>query len=139
MNTGPVLAYLHVIAADGGEHAVPITQSPFCIGRAAHNDLALAEDQISRHHACLRLEDDQIQLVDMGSENGTWIGEARLKASQIYVLAYHEIFRIGSYQLRLEPLSAAPSRSELEGESIPASVAARQPGRFMPRLAAPRS
>jgi hypothetical protein len=112
MNTEQVLAYLHVTAADGVEHAVPITQSPFCIGRAAHNDLALAEEQISRHHACLRLEGDQIQLVDMGSENGTWIGAARLKENQIYVLAYRETFRIGSYQLRLEPSSAAARQPE---------------------------
>lgn len=72
MNNGSVFAYLHVIPSAGAEHTVPISQFPFCIGRAEHNELALAEERISRHHACLRLEGDQIQLVDLGSENGTW-------------------------------------------------------------------
>ena len=110
MNIAPVFAYLHVVASDGAEHAVPITQSPFCIGRGAHNDLALAEEQISRHHACLCLEGDQIHLVDTGSENGTWISAARLKENQIYVLAYHEIFRIGSISCGLSRHQPRPLR-----------------------------
>ena len=37
MNNGSVFAYLHVIPSDGAEHIVPISQFPFCIGRAEHN------------------------------------------------------------------------------------------------------
>ena len=127
MNTGPVLAYLQVIAPDGVAHSVLITQFPFCIGRAEHNDLALAEEQISRHHACLVLEGDQIHLVDTGSENGTWIGAARLEPNRNYALAYHQTFRIGSYQLRLEPSPVAPTPTGPEGETIPAADFGREP------------
>ncbi len=103
MDTEPVLANLHVIAPDGSERVVAITQTPFCIGNTTHNDLALTDDLVARHHACLRLEGGQILLVDLGSESGTWIGTTRLEPNQPRELGYHESFRIGPYQLRLEP------------------------------------
>ena len=107
LNTQPVLAVLRVSAPDGVERTIAITQSPFCIGRAEHSDLILTEQQISRHHACLRFDGDQIQLVDVGSENGTWIDSSQLEANQPRLLAYHEVFRIGPYRLQLEPAAAA--------------------------------
>ena len=108
MNTEHALAYLRVVAPNGSERVVAITQSPFCIGRGPHNDLSLDDQPISRHHACLRLEGDQVLLVDLDSENGTWVGTIRLEANQSHTLDYHETFRIGPYQLQLEPVSNAP-------------------------------
>jgi pSer/pThr/pTyr-binding forkhead associated (FHA) protein len=125
MNTTPVLAYLRVIASDGSEHTVAITQSPFCMGRGGHNDLSLVEPQVSRHHACLRQEGDQFQLVDVGSENGTWLETSRLEVNQPYPLVFYQTFRIGSYQLRLEPSPLTFSPYGLKEEA--ASAVAAEP------------
>ncbi|HLF28612.1 MAG TPA: FHA domain-containing protein [Anaerolineae bacterium] len=109
MNSERALAVLRVTAPDGSERAVPVTDTPFCIGRTTDNELPLADQLISRRHACLRFEGDQFLLVDLGSENGTWLGGTRLAANEPRVLHYDEIFQIGSYRLRLDPTSGAPS------------------------------
>src|SRR5512135_2553766 len=126
MDTQPVLAYLRVLATDGSDHVVSITSTPFCIGRGDHNELSLVEDQISRHHACVRLEDNKFYLVDMGSENGTWIGTNRLENNRPYVLDYHTAFRIGTYLLQLEPVSGGEPawRRPRAAETVPLSAAA---------------
>lgn len=118
MDTEHALAYLRVIAPNGSERAVAITQSPFCIGRGSHNELILDDQLISRHHACLRLEGNQILLIDLDSENGTWVGTIRLDANQSHMLRYHETFRIGPYQLQLEPISNAPPLRDPDEEDV---------------------
>ncbi len=42
------------------------------IGREPDCDIVIADRQISRHHACLRLETDGIYLEDLSSKNGTF-------------------------------------------------------------------
>lgn len=121
-NTQPALAILRVIAPDGVERTIAVTQSPFCIGRAEHNDLILTEHQVSRHHACLRFEDDRIQLVDVGSENGTWIESTQLDAHEPRLLAYHEVFRIGPYRLLLEPVTATMAETSKWADPIGADA-----------------
>ena len=127
MNAQTVLAYLRVTAATGSDRAVAITQSPFSIGRAEHNDLILTAHQVSRHHASLRFEGDLIYLVDMQSENGTWIGTEQLEANQPRSLAYHEVFRIGPYQLQLEPIPETSRSSRPDAETVPLAAAEAGP------------
>src|SRR5512147_2062992 len=127
MNTQTALAYLRVIAPDGSERALAIMQSPFSIGRAEHNDLILTAQQVSRHHASLRFEGGLIYLVDMQSENGTWIGTEQLDANQPRSLAYHEVFRVGPYQLQLEPIPETSRSSQPDAETVPLAAAEASP------------
>ena len=57
-------------------------------------------------------------LIDLDSENGTWVGTIRLDANQSHPLDYHERFRIGPYQLQLEPVSNAPPRRDPDREDV---------------------
>jgi pSer/pThr/pTyr-binding forkhead associated (FHA) protein len=43
------------------------------LGRGTDCDLRLVDAGVSRHHAELRVEDDQVVLVDRGSTNGTLV------------------------------------------------------------------
>jgi hypothetical protein len=43
------------------------------LGRGTDCDLRLVDTGVSRHHAELRVEDDQVVLVDLGSTNGTFV------------------------------------------------------------------
>jgi pSer/pThr/pTyr-binding forkhead associated (FHA) protein len=43
------------------------------LGRGTDCDLRLVDPGVSRHHAELRVEDDQVVLVDLGSTNGTLV------------------------------------------------------------------
>jgi pSer/pThr/pTyr-binding forkhead associated (FHA) protein len=51
-----------------------VLQTPVTIlGRGTDCDLRMVDPGVSRHHAELRVEDDQVVLVDLGSTNGTLV------------------------------------------------------------------
>ena len=43
------------------------------LGRGTDCDLRLVDPGVSRHHAELRIENDQVVLDDLGSTNGTFV------------------------------------------------------------------
>jgi len=114
MSSENVLALLQIETPGEPEQTVPITKSPFNVGRSASNDLQLPDDLISRHHARLLFEDDRIHLIDLQSSNGTFVGEARLVPNEPYPIAFRETFRIGPYILRLEARAKPPPEEEPE-------------------------
>ncbi len=105
MDNAQVLAMLRIETPDEPERVVPVQESPFNIGRSKANQLQLPHDRVSRHHARLLFEGDQIRLIDLKSSNGTLVGEKNLTPNDPYTLSYGESFSIGPYILRLE---AAP-------------------------------
>ena len=50
------------------------------LGRADENDIVLTGDKVSRRHARLRVEGGEVWLEDLGSRNGTQLGEAPVTA-----------------------------------------------------------
>lgn len=52
------------------------------IGRDPDNDIAIDHPQVSRHHARLTWQNNQIFLEDVGSSNGTFINRQRLTGQQ---------------------------------------------------------
>ena len=60
--------------APGGEQHTYELQTPVTLlGRGTDCDLRLVDPGVSRHHAELRVENDQVVLVDLGSTNGTFV------------------------------------------------------------------
>jgi hypothetical protein len=51
----------------------PLTTPVTLLGRGTDCDLRLVDTGVSRHHAELRVEDNQVVLVDLGSTNGTFV------------------------------------------------------------------
>ncbi|MHB0858029.1 MAG: FHA domain-containing protein [Anaerolineae bacterium] len=97
------LALLHVTAPDGTESVVPVTQSPFNIGRTPGNHLELPHPLVSRNHARLLVHGGEIVLIDLNSSNGTLVGALRLAPSEPHALNYGVAFQIGPFTLALEP------------------------------------
>lgn len=52
------------------------------IGRSASNALQVLDALVSRHHACVRLEQDRYYLFDLGSANGTFVNNQRLNGAR---------------------------------------------------------
>ena len=50
-----------------------LTEPLTILGRGTDCNLRLVDPGVSRHHAELRMEDDQVVLVDLGSTNGTFV------------------------------------------------------------------
>jgi hypothetical protein len=60
--------------APGGDQRTYELQTPVTLlGRGTDCDLRLVDPGVSRHHAELRVENDQVVLVDLGSTNGTFV------------------------------------------------------------------
>ena len=57
-----VLRYKH--------HDIELSEGKFVIGRAASCQLSLDDPLVSRHHAQLTVENDQVTVEDLGSRNG---------------------------------------------------------------------
>lgn len=74
--------------------AVPVGEAPLGIGRAPANDVVLADDSVSWHHAQVWSEGEAAWVRDLGSRNGTFVNGAR--AVSAVRLADGDQVRIGA-------------------------------------------
>src|SRR4026207_2311896 len=56
-----------------GRRIVPISKTPFEIGRRATNDLRLAGSEVSRDHAEIAIDGNRFKLQDRNSRYGTYV------------------------------------------------------------------
>lgn len=97
---------LILLDPSGADRAVPLERTEFHIGREPDNDLVLADDTVSRHHARLVDTGHGWLLEDLGSANGTRVGRERITRK---LLDPGEVFHIGVAAFQIEdPQVAAP-------------------------------
>jgi DNA-binding winged helix-turn-helix (wHTH) protein len=60
---------------------IPLAGGRTVIGRDAACDVHLDSDHVSRHHAALEISGDRVLIEDLGSKNGTYVGERRIEGS----------------------------------------------------------
>jgi sigma-B regulation protein RsbU (phosphoserine phosphatase) len=106
MPDAPALAeaVLEVVSPENTRRSVPLTQSPFCIGRGeVGNHLAIPDRRISRNCAVIHCEGDQYVLEDRGNQLGVFVnGERTTKRS----LQEGDVVTFGlenSYQIIFHP------------------------------------
>jgi pSer/pThr/pTyr-binding forkhead associated (FHA) protein len=75
---------------------LPLTNENTTLGRHTSNDIDLEFDQASRYHARIERQGDDFILRDLGSTNGTWMGEQRINT---HILRDGDVFRIGLAKL----------------------------------------
>jgi hypothetical protein len=91
-------ARLH--GADG--QVVVIAADGLRIGRMPDNDLVVADPKVSRHHAVIVTTEDGFILRDLGSSNGSFVGETKVLES--HLLTAGDEIRIGEQSWTFEPL-----------------------------------
>ena len=62
---------------------IPLTTGEHIVGRAPDASVWIDAAGISRHHARLLLNGEQAILEDLGSKNGTYLGEERVTAARV--------------------------------------------------------
>lgn len=77
-STGPVL---RLRRDDGGEWEVE--RDRFLIGRGRHCDLVIDSGKVSREHAAVVRDADGWWIEDLGSANGTWFRQERVRRRRI--------------------------------------------------------
>jgi pSer/pThr/pTyr-binding forkhead associated (FHA) protein len=74
--TGP--SHLLVTAGDMMGTRISLTGAPVLIGRASDSTLVLADDYASNRHARISLQDGLWVAEDLGSTNGTYLGQRKI-------------------------------------------------------------
>ena len=72
---------LVLVREDGSE--VPVKVERFVIGRGRHCDLVIDSGKVSREHAAVVRDADGWWIEDLGSANGTWFQQERVKRRRI--------------------------------------------------------
>ena len=121
---------------DAGKLVEPEAGHVASVGTAADNDLVLADDAVSRYHLELAVAPDGIAVRDLGSTNGTFAGNVRVRDA---VVPRGSQLRVGSTVLMLDaadaPRPAADAEPELPG-MVFVSEAMREVARRVRMLAA---
>jgi predicted component of type VI protein secretion system len=93
-------------------------RSPVRIGRNALNELTLQEGYVSLSHAVLRFDPERIQVIDLGSTNGTHVDGVRIESNVPVTLKDSSELRIGDLRLHLLRVSgvgpALPNRDRTQ-------------------------
>ncbi|MCW2527839.1 MAG: fhaB, partial [Pseudonocardiales bacterium] len=71
-------SYLIVTEGSLAGTRIPLSGSPVLIGRADDSTLVLSDDYVSTRHARISQQDNVWYLDDLGSTNGTYLGQMRV-------------------------------------------------------------
>lgn len=83
---------------------------PVAIGREPNNDIELADDRVSRHHAVLWAEEGAWRVRDLDSANGTFIDHMRVTGTAVLPQACELKFHRNGPVVALRVAKALPTR-----------------------------
>lgn len=93
---------LHIHSPTGNQQRSEFTIREITIGRSSENDLILRRNDISRCHARILMRDGRFIVLDLKSENGTYVNGRKIGSPQ--VVQPGERISIGDYELFIEAL-----------------------------------
>ncbi|KAG9392829.1 Adenylate and Guanylate cyclase catalytic domain [Carpediemonas membranifera] len=77
----------------------PLTSTPKVIGRGVKSDVTIPDLTLSRSHVAVSVDGTSIVLEDLGSSNGSFVSERRLKPKSKEIIKPGAIIRLGSINL----------------------------------------
>jgi DNA-binding NtrC family response regulator len=97
-----------LVMGSGGVFTYPLPErGEVTIGRSVRCEICIDDARLSREHARL-VVGAHVEIVDLGSSNGTRVGEEKLEANAPRVLSVGDLVAAGGARLILQPASAAP-------------------------------
>ena len=94
----PAVAYASLSEMDGSGTQHVLTKTAVRVGRSADNDICLANDTISLHHAEIhRRRGGDVQIVDLGSANGVYVNDTKVTRHE---LSDGDVLELGEVRLR---------------------------------------
>jgi pSer/pThr/pTyr-binding forkhead associated (FHA) protein len=107
----------------GGEFPLVPEKTVF-VGRSSDLDMVLVEDMVSRKHAGIHVQGEQVWIEDLGSTNGTFVNGEKIKRAR---LKEGDRVLIGTSILKLVATDASSTREpNLDARQELESVAAQR-------------
>ncbi len=106
----------------GGEFPI-VNDKPIIVGRSSDLDMVLVEDMVSRKHARITMQQDQIWIEDLGSTNGTFVNGEKIKRAR---LKEGDRVLIGTSILKVIAGEGAASSSDAAKRDLENVAAARR-------------
>jgi DNA-binding NtrC family response regulator len=132
------LQKIRVTVLDGPDKGVSFegAQDEVRIGGSEENDVLLHDPSVSRRHAAIRLTADGLRVTDLGSTNGTFMGDVRIH--DVVLQGTQELY-IGATRVRVEPLAQSVEKDVSAGvrfgRLVGTSVAMREVFAVLERIA----
>lgn len=118
---------LAMFKSDGTRRDFPLTKDRVIIGRKVNCDLRIPLTSVSRQHCELTIDDNKVQVKDLGSSNGTYHNSERVQ--EAYLAAGDELV-IGPVVFTLvvdgQPADIKPVRTIVSSEGSSRIPAAKQ-------------
>ena len=111
--------FYRLISPDGTQSFDLKLNAPLIVGRAPTCDLSVADPTISRRHAELIADEEQVTLRDLGSSNGTFVNGHKVAAATLEV---DDLIAFGKVAFRLATYVPTPNVSTLAVAHIPLDV-----------------
>jgi adenylate cyclase len=108
--------FYRLISPDGTQSFDLKLHAPLIVGRAPTCDRSVADPTISRRHAELVVDEDQVTLRDLGSSNGTFVNGHKVAAATLEV---DDLIAFGKVAFRLATYVPTPSVSSV---AVPAAA-----------------
>jgi pSer/pThr/pTyr-binding forkhead associated (FHA) protein len=113
---------INIIEPNGVERTRPLPLSGLRIGRGSENDIVLGYDDVSRHHTEIGFNGEVYYVIDLGSANGTLMGNSKLPPNTPTQWHPNMPLTIGRVVVRLQvsqrSTASMPSQSNQESETI---------------------
>jgi pSer/pThr/pTyr-binding forkhead associated (FHA) protein len=107
-----------------------IDQPEFLIGRGADCDLRLRISSVSRHHCMIRLDSEEASVVDLGSSNGTFLNDNRVRSQT--ALHTGDILQVGVRRFEValgDEQIDSPDKPEIDSIAVTVKVKASERNR----------
>ncbi|MCA9704835.1 MAG: FHA domain-containing protein [Myxococcales bacterium] len=118
---------LQVLNGELRGREIEVQSDRIVIGKSRQCDVVLPDESVSRQHVEIKAEGDSYRVIDRGSTNGSFIGQARITDA---FLKPGDVLGVGKVQLRFLPRDARaeilPSDKERFGEVLGRSLAMRK-------------
>ncbi len=89
-----------IVRDSGSQEHYDLRHETITLGRAHDNSLPLADPRTSRHHCKIEFVENEWFVVDVGSQNGTFLNGRRVRRSKLMV---GDVVQLGSTKVSLEP------------------------------------
>ena len=94
----PLVEYASLDEMDGSGTRHALTKTAVCIGRSVGNDIRLANDSISSHHAEIhRKREGDFYIVDLASSNGVFVNDKKVTQVELHD---GDLIELGEVRLR---------------------------------------